>query len=434
MEVVVKEDAGGARLVRADGEPYAPTLDLDPEKLYLHVLPVLYFPHAELKELTLPYDVKCVVLLDGEDITPHEDGWRWRRPMPNGSYIVFGTVDRKMGFFHPLPEGVTQVELTLIWDIPKVDFTIEHVINMTLVLTEKGFIYSMDIPMFARGFGRDGERGEFRVSKLCACLNRDLIHEARWEINKTEFEKGSLTEGSYVAITETITLPSAGPEHFTFHEFEKLKLLRDQKHETRFRRFVKEHRGNAAVHAKDVTPLVTAIRLAQEVPYRGEPYKDNWEAHPAVRELCDWWNRTGAAERRNAGTFWLWVRVADEDEYWSGYHESPSVPITQFWGKESNALFGDNVIVVFCESREACQVNGSGCPELLTVAGEYYESVGMEKEEYHPAWYALESLADFPTRFPAAWESLQAREPRAAEPREAEWRSPGGGGKRAGRN
>jgi hypothetical protein len=327
--------------------------------------------------------------------------------MPNGSYIVFGTMSRKMGFFHPLPDGITEAELTLFWDIPKAEYTVEHTIKIKFVLTDKGFIYSMDVPVFARGFGEENSApAEFRVSSLHTCINRDHIREARWEINQTEFENGQLDEGYYTAITETITLPSAGPEHFTFHEFENMTLLRDVKQQTSFNNFVAEHDANAAVHATDFAPLVNAIRLAQGVPYKGSDYKDNWEAHPAVRELCGWWNETGPVECRKAGTFWLWVRVADEDEYWSGYHESPSVPITQFWGKTSNARFGDNVIVVFCESREACQLNEHDNPELLTVAGEYYESVGMEMEEYHPAWYALESLADFPTRFPTVWKSL----------------------------
>lgn len=379
-----------ARLVTASGEPYAPDLGLEPGRPYLHVLPQLYFPYGgDLREMTSPDDVRLAVLLDGADVTPRSDGWRWGRPYPNGNHIVFGAGGRKMGFFHPLADGACGAELTLRWEIPRVGLTVEHTVSMRLALTEHGLVYSTDVPLFARGFGR--EDAEYRVARLHTVCDEAHVDEKRRGINRLEFGRRAAGGGELITVRESITLPSAAAKHFTFPSFEGVALLRDQEHQSGFGTRRAEHEANAAVHAADYSALVDAINLAREVPYARGPYADDPESHPAVRRLCEWWDGQAAPGRAGAGTFWLWVRVNDDGEYWNAYRETPNEPIAEFSDRESSARFGDAVLVVFCRGRAGCWADGERWVNLPTVAGEVYERVGMDMDEYHPAWYALEA-------------------------------------------
>lgn len=187
-----------------------------------------------------------------------------------------------------------------------------------------------------------------------------------------------------------------------------MRLQRDLKPVQEFTTYLEEHRRNACC---EIPPVIVrqAILNARQIPFDSEtPYCNKAEEHPANLMLVQWWNANAPNQKnRCAGHAKVWVRVEDNHEYWSGWHEEPDRSvILGITNPEAVARCGNFLLLEFAKSRSTMYEdrNEIVCED---VSGEIFESVmGIGLKDYDPAWYGLAGFYHFPHRFPVAWQSL----------------------------
>lgn len=178
------------------------------------------------------------------------------------------------------------------------------------------------------------------------------------------------------------------------------------------------HAGNTCIELP-AAYFVRAVDLAQRVSFgRGSKYDARGlgvmaasEQHPAVRELCDWWNLQAPAVVRSAGFFMPWVRVADDGKYHCGNSDIPAQPMGDFSPRTAGqARIRDFVLVEFFKGARDFVFHATST-EVLSVMGGVATEISarraqIESGDFDEAWYTLDALASFPDRFPEAWEQL----------------------------
>jgi hypothetical protein len=166
-------------------------------------------------------------------------------------------------------------------------------------------------------------------------------------------------------------------------------------------------------------PFVNAVQLAREIAFgKGSEFAlgqgiGHCEKHPAITTLCDWWDTNAPVEvSRCSGFFMPWVRVQDDGRYWAGYSEIPETPIEAFARTpEAQARIGNLLMVQFFKGARHFTFDRSGA-NIPDVLGRFVNSAGVDQKDiesgkFDEAWYTLEALAGFPSRFPEAWKELR---------------------------
>jgi hypothetical protein len=190
----------------------------------------------------------------------------------------------------------------------------------------------------------------------------------------------------------------------------------------RFERDNEQHAANACVELP-ADYFVRAVDLAQRIRFgTGSDYSSRekrvmglCEQHPAIREVCDWWNlnapETPAVQVRSAGFFIPWVRISDDSKYHCDYADTPSTLITAFRERRAGqARIGDFLLIEFLKGARAFRFHAIGT-EVLSVMGAIVVDTSarrtqIESGDYDEAWYTLHALALFPCKFPDAWAAL----------------------------
>jgi len=156
--------------------------------------------------------------------------------------------------------------------------------------------------------------------------------------------------------------------------------------------------------------LQRAILLAEQIPFSEKgPYWNNFEIHPAMICLSQWWNQNAPVKScRCAAHAKVWVRVEDNDDYWCSYYEELNRSVKQGVAPANCVARWDKFLLIeFAKGRDQMFVNEDGSLVCPSVEGDIFELVScITREEYHPAWYGLVGLEQFSERFPAAWEAL----------------------------
>lgn len=165
--------------------------------------------------------------------------------------------------------------------------------------------------------------------------------------------------------------------------------------------------------------LVRAVDLAQRVRFGpGSRYDGRErrvmgasEQHPAIREVCDWWNIHAPEVVRTAGFFMLWVRVADDGKYRCGNSDMQDQPMAAFSARSAGqARIRDFLLVEFFKGAGDFVFHATST-DVLSVTGPVANEISARRTDiesggFDEAWYTLEALASFPGRFPKAWEQL----------------------------
>lgn len=395
-------------LVTADGNlvPHK-----DETEWTFHVLPTLYLPNFSDSEP--PETIKLLVSSPelGDAVLP-DGGIVIRQPYPNPDYYVAGTAERKMGWSVKLTSDLTTIHLVLDWEFSAEGcliwetgiYKLRHELEFKLQPTRQGHVYSMDVPSWKNGLSSG-------ISKPIAVIDERDFEPLNSHGSEQQFSFEYIAEPDFcnqILIKQFLFLPSCAWSDLASDEFEEMRLLRDIEQTATFTKYVEDHRRNACCEIP-ASVVHRAIALAREVPLRqGSLYFSNYEAHPAMICLSQWWNQNATVESyRCAAHAKLWVRVEDDDEYWCGYDEEPNRSVKQgVSNPQCVARWGNLLLFEFAKAHNQIYYD-DGCLVCPSVDGDIFEMVdGIDLEEYHPAWYGLVALQQFPERFPIAWEAL----------------------------
>jgi hypothetical protein len=366
-------------VVNADGSP---VLHRDAKSFVFHVSPQVYLDPERIGAWVNPDDVllsKAKIVYGVNEINILPKDICIRQPYPNGCYYVAGTAG-KIGWEINLPEGTSKFKLLLCWkineDVLEKCLSITHKLNIDLIKSQQGHVYSMDQTHLAIDPN----------SRAIALLHEEEISEFFHKGNpKTYLFTSQKLDQLQVKITQDLQLTSCAYSDLMTEELESMQLLRDQKQVLYFKNFVQEHRDNASCEMP-ASVLTEAIELAtkHEFSIGEEPVSTgSYLSHPALKLLSDWWNENTPVENsKNAIYCLLWIRVNDNEEYWSTDLEHPNVDIVDLAGSNACARCGDLFIM----------------PYVFSV-----KEMAFEWEDFA----TLEALRDFPANFPVAWRHLK---------------------------
>lgn len=408
MQVAIAKIGDAHLLVTPDGKP-VPHKDSDIP--IFHILPKLYNPYCDinLSDISL---VEATLTPQGstESISVLPEDVVVRQPYPNENYYAAGTSVRKMGWDVVLDLDTLPQWLDLAWLIqmpPEVEeqvLTINHRFILEFNLTQQGHVFSMD----------QADTFYDPNARAISFISLKSIDDS--------FTKGDKSFKSYVmeypyglAFFQTLILNSCAWSDLVCTGIEDMVLERDIEPATEFTTYKEAHHNNACCEIP-AEVLYRAIQLAREISVgEDSPYYWNSEAHPAMRHICDWWNKNAPVlESRIAAQMQIDVRIADENLYYSGMDEKPPWPIDGEWRQASRnacARWDDYVLVEFAQTK-AANIYGRHSFEVLNVVGEdFHSGEGVppgEAKTWDFAREGLEALRDFPKRFPFAWKKLQA--------------------------
>ncbi|QWE98134.1 MULTISPECIES: hypothetical protein [unclassified Cupriavidus] len=124
--------------------------------------------------------------------------------------------------------------------------------------------------------------------------------------------------------------------------------------------------------------------------------KQDYEAHPAVRQLCDWWNGRAPEGNREAGTVRLYV-WSDLDRIFNACDpEEPAAQASQVDTWTSYALFEQpgmpTILASFFRGRRFNKDDGTGGTTVFAADGSEVMSLGLEVAEVDEAYYSLVGL------------------------------------------
>jgi hypothetical protein len=170
------------------------------------------------------------------------------------------------------------------------------------------------------------------------------------------------------------------------------------------------HKENACCEMPPAV-LYQAIQMAISEPWAEDgPYSSNWEKHPAMRHICDWWNaHAPTLEFRRAAQAVLWVR--ENGRYYSA-GEEPSESIRRRDKQDRCAFCGDHILVEFQQGMAAYVYEPFGlhqmlCTTIVGVDGVPRLHVGASPNECNDDALSLQYLEQFPNRCTRAWEQLR---------------------------
>jgi hypothetical protein len=361
----------------------------------MHFLPTLLVPPNYLQWL----DVGAVELKIDCDLPINPvDGLIVRQALPNQRYFVGCSRDVRYGWFYPLPDGISNFNVEFQWRIAS--FEIKHRLYISLASCGAANSFTMDSVCWPP---------EFEVGRLYAWINDPPGRNSNRGVSTSMYQRTN-EEGTEVTgqiISENIEIPAIKLDHiWTIGEYED-RQIHELRPSSDFKFFKELHSSNV-MDSCPIDLFVEAIRLARNVP--ASICGDKCEDHPANRLLADWWQEAHPELVKCAVGFAMpWVRVEDDDRYWCGYYETPDEPMKIFErNKSSQASVGEFVLLSFYARSNHYIVSSDGYGLTLVLAsGEQdVEIDGTDVSEHDEAWYALEALRCFPTRFPEAWRTL----------------------------
>lgn len=420
---VAEETMKHARAISPDGEGFVVDAfgnalgNRDATTRVLHVLPQLLVPMSVSSWLDSSYvDLEVI---SSFPLVP-EGGVRVRQPMPNTRYFIGGSADIRYGWFVPLPDGLSTIEVEFRWLLHQAcdsrlveteDYEVRHKMNITLIEGGAGNTYTMD----AVCWPKEHRVGRFnRLYAWMGVTDNDPPPDgtANRSVSTTQYrrdDRGRPLDGQL--IEEVVELPSIRLDQlWPVHEFGH-EQIHELNHRGSFTVFKDLHEDNATCCCPtDI--FLQAIQLARTISFgQGSDYDDRCEEHPANRLLAEWWQEARPdLIKLPVGFAMPWVRVEDDDRYWCGYYETPDEPMRNFVkSKTSQARVSDMVMLMFYARKEHFVAYKCGYTLVLANGQTDSEISGVELAECDEAWYALEALHGFPSRFPEAWDALSLK-------------------------
>lgn len=425
---------GKTLLVDANGKPLG---NSDSDCPILHILPKLLVPAKALAPLlSAPYEgLTCnditleVTSTLAVSVVP-DGGIIVRQPYPNRRYFVGGSPLIRNGWIIPLPLEAEAAEFDIelrwlimsegLWSVFHQDeWEVRHLMHIKLQ-PGKGMTYSMDGSCWPE---RDGPAMRFSPVTPLGIEEGDPkehLHRQIMRDSNLVYQDGDLKgELAGYFLEEKVDITGVPLEQaYTIDAFQE-----EQLHEVRQRAVFDQdneaHRKNAAVVMPDEL-FVRAVKLAEEIPFDAESdfaksivgIPGGNERHPAMRLLCEWWESVRPEEEPfKPGSAMPMIRIRDDGEYWWGHYEIPNVPVKNFNpSKRDVARIGDLVLVIFCATQKVAKFDDHGMIVMLP-SGEPYNTIGISEDDYlsgqyDEAWYCLNALASFRSRFHNAWEFL----------------------------
>lgn len=410
MKYAITETDNGSRLVDQHGS-LIKTADAD--RQMLHVLPKLYVDSAILLQSMRPEHVSLAVTTDQPeflDLQPPCGSIQISQCVPNKGYFIGGCLDTRYGWFSTIPKNMDAVDLVFHWDIviPSLGLHrhIEHEIHLNFLPGEYR-TWSMDIRAWGRVRKFEPGKPPLAMQPTTPLSPANLSPDRDVEV--MDFE--TCEEDNVLVYIESLDIPSIPYSELAYIEEFQERQIHEIQRQAVFTRNNEAHRENAIVEMpKDI--FIAAVRSAIENPpsYPTISTKPTVE-HPAIQQLASWWNQH-APNHHNAAYCMPWVRVEENtEEYWCGYYETPNEPFAIFaQNKTANARVGDVLILEFMQ-QVAVDPSHPHYIDVLLVNGRSSHTVGVSMEEvetgeYDEAWYGLEALCRFPSRFPEVWSAL----------------------------
>jgi hypothetical protein len=141
--------------------------------------------------------------------------------------------------------------------------------------------------------------------------------------------------------------------------------------------------------------LEDAIRLLSGNPCSADDAHD-YEAHPALKLLCDWWNGQAPDGSREAGFVRLYVWNDGDRIFNPCDPEEPALSTGQIDESPSFALFErdgmPSVLVRFFRGRRSNRGETGGYTTIFAADGSEAASIGLDPEEVDEAYYSLVGL------------------------------------------
>lgn len=128
------------------------------------------------------------------------------------------------------------------------------------------------------------------------------------------------------------------------------------------------------------------------------PEYKNYEDHPSLLELCEWWNTTAPEGMRHAKTFRLYAWNPRDEVFIAFDPEEPVMNAEQFSSHKPIALFegtdGRKVAAIFLKGHDDVAETRWGI-NIYQADGEVFWDVGCGKEDYDESFYSYKSLHGF---------------------------------------
>jgi hypothetical protein len=185
-----------------------------------------------------------------------------------------------------------------------------------------------------------------------------------------------------------------------------------------FSQFNDEHRANACCELPEHI-FIKAVQLARHIDWeKDSPYWNNWEVHPAIQLVCDWWNKTAPdLSVRCAVSFDFVARVDNGPKYIGsgrGMYMNSVVPngdypVAHF--SNCNARLGDFLLFTFQKGKaayiEEFTTRNGICFTTYLVNGDLYcDTEGDSIDSADDSLSVLSGLAWFPETFPRSWAAI----------------------------
>ncbi len=335
------------------------------------------------------------------------------RPLPNAEYLVAGGGDTRYGWVVPLPDDVRCLDLVITWrgTLPGgEEFQVEHRIDVEL-LPGPYKAYTMDLACWHRV--HDFGAGESPMTNApWAALAPRLLQTGRLAAFVSSDRNGQ--DGCIVRLSESLAIPSVPVgDLWSLDAFQELQL-HERRHVTSFATKNDVHQAAAAIEMP-VSVFRAAVEAARLSDPISTPSFGAYECHPALLVLTTWWNENAPnPANRCAGYAMPWVRVDEASGYACGYGEVPDLDAEHMgYAAAGNARLGDLVILEFMKGAKD-SVFEAGAVNFFHVTGQPGSDVGVPEADfrsgaYDEAWYSVQALASFPTRFPNAWQWICAQ-------------------------
>lgn len=145
--------------------------------------------------------------------------------------------------------------------------------------------------------------------------------------------------------------------------------------------------GDYAALDKAIEPLTPADGSGENIDY---------EALPAVKALCDWWNAHAPEGMRTAAVFRVYWWNSEGRIFIAGDPEEPALQADQLATNPSFALFerkgSPTVALTFYRGRAENTAIKEGGTQTYHANGEPAWDIGLDLDEVDEAYYSLEGL------------------------------------------
>jgi hypothetical protein len=153
-----------------------------------------------------------------------------------------------------------------------------------------------------------------------------------------------------------------------------------------------EVRKNQTIQG-DCAVLEAALGLLQ--PYDMKTYASGYEATPAVKALCAWWNQHAPEEMRHAGLFRTYVWSEEDRIFSPGDPEEPALQGSILADEGVYALFeqtGRPPVAIQFHRGRAFNKDTNGGTQTYMANGNEGMDIGMGLAEVDEAYYAVKGL------------------------------------------